>query len=395
MSSTRRATDTHESPLHAKRRLAVLGVGFGAYLLSAALSRAPAFTETIYANGVSRILSRPLSLVTGLFPFSVAEFLVVAYVGIWLWRASRGVARVRKGPEPLGRVLAAGGLMVARDVGAILTAFYVLWGFNYARARLEDRLGWQVVGEVELEELVGIASGLISAANESYREMHGVDDSGFPTSRPVAGRIDDDLHEGWRRTVNHLDLPGWMASSYGGVKTVIASPFLARVGVTGFYFPYTAEANVRRGLPGITVARTMAHEQAHQRGVSVESEATFLGYLVCVLSPSVDARYSGITYALLRMANDIFAQSPERWDELYEDVIPGVKRDLRQERDYFRQFQGVGTTVGSAVNDRYLRANRVRGGVRNYGHSTLLFVAYARRRGGSILPSATEAGGNP
>ena len=55
----------------------------------------------------------------------------------------------------------------------------------------------------------------------------------------------------------------------------------------------------------------------------------------------------------------------------------------------------MGTTVGTAVNDRFLRANRVRGGVRNYGHSTLLFVAYARRRGGDILPGAPDAGGDP
>ncbi len=375
-------------PLHTRRRLIIFGIGVGTYLLSVLLGYLPGLVEAVYARGIAPLLNRPLSRLTGVIPLSLAEWCVAGYV-VWLITAAVIAVRDVRGGRREGRnAFAGGGLRLARDLGVLLTAFYVLWGFNYSRAAFEARAGWPEWSGADVEELASYASELIEAGNQAYLELHGVEDAGVPTMlSPDMGALYADLHEGWRRTVELLDLPPTMASRYGNPKLPLSSPIAARLGVTGFYFPFTGEANVRRGVPALTFPRSAAHEQAHQRGISSESTANFLGYVVCALAPNPHARYSGIVYGQRRLAVALAAADRDRWTELSEQVLPGVKRDLRHQRDYFSQFVGVGTAVGGAVNDRYLRANRVPGGLQNYGHAVRLLIAYARLNAGRALPS--------
>ena len=66
--------------------------------------------------------------------------------------------------------------------------------------------------------------------------------------------------------------------------------------------------------------------------------------------------------------------------------FPGIQRDLEDLSEYWEQFQGLGTTIGRAVNDRYLRTNRVRAGVGSYGLSVRLLITFAGQHNGSVLP---------
>jgi hypothetical protein len=366
----------------------VFGAGVGTYVLSVLVGYIPGLVETVYARGIGPVLNRPLSLLTGVVPLSLAEWLVTGYV-VWLLTAAVIAVRdVRHERRALRNALAVGGLRVARDAGVLLIAFYVLWGFNYSRATFETRVGWPEWSGADVEELAQYTTELIEAGNEAYLALHGVEDAGVPTRLPPdRGALYTDLGEGWRRTVELLDLPPTMASRYGNPKLPLSSPIAARLGITGFYFPFTGEANVRRGVPALTFPRSAAHEQAHQRGIGSESTANFLGYMVCALAPNPHARYSGIVYGQRRLATALAAADRDRWTALSELVLPGVKRDLRHQRDYFRQFEGVGTAVGGAVNDRYLRAHRVPGGLQNYGHAVRLLIAYARLNAGRALPA--------
>ncbi len=97
-------------------------------------------------------------------------------------------------------------------------------------------------------------------------------------------------------------------------------------------------------------------------------------------------RYSGVTRALGRLARTLHAISPPAWQEARQRLYAGVIRDFDDRTEYYARYQGLGTTVGRAVNDRYLRANRIESGVRNYDESERLYLAYARQAGGTIIP---------
>ena len=61
---------------------------------------------------------------------------------------------------------------------------------------------------------------------------------------------------------------------------------------TGFFFPFTAEANVNTDFPGALFASTIAHELSHQRGVAREQEANFTAVLACLntATPTIATR---------------------------------------------------------------------------------------------------------
>jgi len=71
-----------------------------------------------------------------------------------------------------------------------------------------------------------------------------------------------------------------------------------------------------------------------------------------------------------------------RW--LRRQRIPGVQRDLADLRSYTRRHRGSVSRVATRVNDAYLKANRVPGGVESYDQVTRLLLRYARSRGGTL-----------
>jgi hypothetical protein len=128
---------------------------------------------------------------------------------------------------------------------------------------------------------------------------------------------------------------------------------------------------------------------AHQRGVAQEGEASFWGFLSAVSAPTTLARYSGMVFAQRQLLSLLARADREASASLVARRLPGVQRDIQASLEYWRQFRGPGIRMGRAANDAYLRTNRVHGGVLNYSRSVLLMVAYARSRGGRLVPDPT------
>ena len=70
--------------------------------------------------------------------------------------------------------------------------------------------------------------------------------------------------------------------------------------------------------------------------------------------------------------------------------LPGVQRDLEDLDAYLERHRTRAGAVQSAVNDRYLRANRVPGGIRSYNLSVRLLVLYSQKNGGELLPLGAD-----
>jgi hypothetical protein len=358
----------------------------GAFLLFRLFALLPGLVETLYAPTLGPLVVQPLSLLVGLVPIALVEVVLIAYI-TWLLVMTGRTARDVAGRQRDWRnALAGGGLRVARDAGLMLVAFYALWGFNYARRPLDERLEWPAWSPPEIEELIRLAEQSVEAANAAYWALHESEDAGHPTQHPSdLGALDGALEDGWQRAAEALALPGSTGRRYGKVKRLMLTPVVARFGIAGFYFPWTAEANVLWDSPAVTRPASMAHEKAHQRGIGPESEAGFLGFVAASLSPSPHARYSASVFAQRQLLASLARADREVYRAVAARRFPGVIRDLADLAEYWRQFQGVGTTIGRAVNDRYLRANRVQGGVLSYGRSVRLLITYAGVNDGQLV----------
>jgi hypothetical protein len=377
-----------------RRRMVVLVVCVAILATLWALSYWPWFVEHVYARGVSFQISRALSKVTGVLPVSLAALLIPGAALYLLVPFVVGIVRVLRGQRRWFDAARAGALRTTTFVAFVLAVFYLTWGLNYARAPLQARLGWpaierpadEAVARQETDEIAALAAELVDATNDRYRAFAATDDLGRPSAPPDPARaVDASFDDAFARVQRELGLEAAVAAPRGRAKPFPASTTtLSHLGLTGFYFPWMAEANYNASAPAPGLPHTVAHEKAHQRGIAFEDEASFVGYLVCVLSDDPYAQYSGQLFAQRQMLLELAARDQARAVAIAVRRVRGVQRDLDFIRHYWQQFEGVAERVSHAVNDRYLKSQGVRAGVRSYAASQSLLVLFARQRGGVL-----------
>jgi len=136
----------------------------------------------------------------------------------------------------------------------------------------------------------------------------------------------------------------------------------------------------------------IAHEKAHQRGVTSEDEANFFGFLACTSSDDTYVRYAGLLMAQRLLLPELGAIDAARAKGIIEKRFKGVQRDADAVRAFIMAHAGVVSNVGRAVNNAYLKANRVTAGVKSYQLSAQLILVFAEFNGGACV---TEAAAQP
>jgi hypothetical protein len=361
-----------------------MAAGAASALLAYLLTRFPAAAE-LYAGAIAPVVVGGLSRLSGLVPFAIAEWVLVAFVLRQLIGASRGLAQVVRGRRAAGNAAAAGALRLGSDLGIVLTLFYVLWGFHYARAPLEQRLGWIDGPGPTAAELSTLTEEMIAAANDAYLELHGVVDLGAPTLMPEdPSELERSIDEAWRKIPAEIGMRGIADRKYGRAKRPLTSRALCYLGIEGYFSPFTGEANLNAFTPAVSLPHSMAHEKAHQRGFAPEDEANFMGYLVAAAADDALARYAASVFAQRQLLGALRDLDANGYARLVDGRIPGVRRDIEAEREFWVSYYGPGTRAARRANDLYLKSNRVEGGIRSYGMSLRLLLQYSRERGGTL-----------
>jgi hypothetical protein len=383
-----------DKPLRVKRRLAIVGICAAVLAMAWALSQWAAFTEIFYARHVGFQLTRALSRASAILPFSLAE-ITLAVLGIGAATAvSLAVVKIVRGHRSVANVAANGSLRLLVAVAIVYSVFYVSWGLNYARAPLAARLGWTppardvdvAASMQETAEIADVARQLVDAANRAYREAMGSDDAGRPSEMPGGLAVADDaLEVAYSRVAHRLGLEPSFGANRGRAKPLATSQLLSHLRLTGFYFPWTGEANYNRLPPASDQPHTVAHEKAHQRGIAREDEASFLGYLACALSDDAYVRYSGYLFAQNQVLGELRRRDLAKTRELVALRASGVKRDEEAVQAYWRQFRGAASRVSAAINNAYIRSQGDRRGTAAYAASRNLIVLFARANGGQAV----------
>jgi predicted small integral membrane protein len=361
-----------------------------------------------YGAFVSHWVVRPLSLATGAVPFTVGEWAAGAYLLGMVVLAGGGVAgvvgragtkgaargsggRLRAVAGAAARALVAGSAHVVTHLSALFLLFTLLWGFEYARPGVEERLGWPAWEGVPLDELTALAAEAVEATNRAYLELHGADDTGHPTVLDDWHGVEAALDEAWVAAGPAFLGDPRAGAPRGAAKRPLFSPVLRRLGVSGMYFPFTAEAWITAGVPAISISNTLAHEKAHQRGVAGEADAGFMAVMAGASASHPLARYSAAAYVQMQVMGALARAEREAWAELARRRVPGVQRDLEDLAAYWAAHRGPAREIRQAANDAYLRAHGVSAGIGDYGRTVHLLVAWSRLNEGRILPPEADS----
>ena len=343
-----------------------LGVLFAGVFASRIAAGVPWWTERFYSSMFYPQLLSVLSLFSRRLSFSVGElllcFLLVATC-VCIGRVSLSIF-LRPGERQ--RLLRASAINSAWVAAAMLWSFLFTFGFNYQRPLLFEIFGYEQrrASTLELETL---GEEIVRGVNDNYLEAHAEG-----RVRPGSEEILALLKESYDTTTDLSLLP---RGDFAPPKPAYFSGLLTRLGISGFYFPFTSEPHYNADAPDFQLPFSAAHEMAHQRGVARESEANFVAYLICVNSRDPFVRYSGYRNGL-GVLSELSKLEPEKARNLARQLGPGYLADSRRAALFWAKAAGTAGALGRRFNDLYLRANRVKSGIEDYRGSTALIIGH-------------------
>ena len=316
---------------------------------------------------VSRWVRFLLAHVTNLFPFSVAEMLIIGLPVIFVALCIFCVKRYADTTRHI--------LIFVLTALSLLSLFYTIffWGYGvgYNGSSLEDKLGIEPA-EVSAQELRETAEILIEKTNEAAQEIS-FRKSGFSVMPYNIGELSDKLCEAYEKAYEKYDFITPLTSN---LKPVILSEPWSYTHITGVYSYFTGEANINVAFPDYTIAYTAAHELAHQRGIAPEDEANFVAFLVCLESDDPYIRYSGYTNMLEYVLSALYRADGKSYTEVYRKIDNAVRREFAAYSDFFDKYRdSTASRVTDKVNDTYLKLNGTEGSV-SYGLVVDIAVAY-------------------
>lgn len=330
--------------------------------LAAAAGLAPIAPDTIegwFSKGLYPPVQRAVTTFSNLLPVAILDLLsvVAAVVVVWVSiRATRTSLRTRR-VGPVVRALR--GLVTA--AAAVYLAFLLLWGLNYRRLPMTERLLLQTDGPTA-ESVASLGADATAQLNALYEPAH------------RAGWIEAPLqHDALRRgfVAAQQALSDATLAVPGRLKHTIFGPYFRWTGVDGMINPFGLEVLANPDLLPFERPFVAAHEWSHLAGYADEAEASFVGWLTC-MQGDVSTRYSGWLFLYWQVSGEVDGATRARLAEALDagpraDIEAIVARLRSGELPWLR-------TAGWHMYDQYLKANRVEEGIRSYGAVVTLIL---------------------
>ena len=301
----------------------------------------PQLVERVYSQRIYPSIQRVLTLSTNVVPIAFLD------PGIAALSIALGVLLVRRARR-IGFRRAAGHTLVTmlRLCAVLYLAFLLLWGLNYRRIPLEQKLDYEP-SRITRDAVLLLANRAVAGLNSGYAEAH---------ATPV------DLHE--------LSYDFWDAESKlrTGIPTVLGVPkrslltlYFRHAAIDGMTDPVFLEIIINPDVLDVERPMVVAHEWGHLAGYASEAEANFIAWLTCMRGDAI-ARYSGWFSAYEHAVRAL----PRQDRSAVTPLDAGPREDLRAMSARYARSSPVVRKAAQDVYDEYLRANRVAEGIASY-----------------------------
>lgn len=213
-----------------------------------------------------------------------------------------------------------------------------------------------------LQDLTALRNMLVEKCNELSGQMQ----------RTEEGEI---IYEGnmRKKAISDMQALGETYDALQGFypmpKPLYFSDFVSQQYMLGYYFPFSIEANYNKVAYVTNLPVTMCHELAHLKGYIQEDEANFIGFLACISSDDLLFQYSGYLSVLNYVNNDFYEAVGEDYErymaevqidrQVYEDAVFVRKEDW----DRIEKEAVVDTEVVDAVSTGFVETSLKLNGV--------------------------------
>ncbi len=230
--------------------------------------------------------------------------------------------------------------------------FYFLWGLNYFKPSLVDKLN--IKSEYEFNVLDETINRVIFEINK---------ESSF---------ISEDI--------NKSDIFNLINTNASNIKKSIIPDIFLYQRVSGHYIPFTSEAIFVDKIPLVDMPIVILHEQAHQSGYANEGEASFIAFSKAINNKEPYIRYSGYFYALINLLNEISKKNSDKLDDYITKLDEKVISDIKKVQNFWSKYSN--SFLDKAQNyiyDLYLKSNNQEAGIMTYGEVSIYIIHYYQK----------------
>ena len=286
-----------------------------------------------YVNHVFPIWVETYGRVTGLFSFSVGEWMLYLAVVLTFLLAAGGMIygifkkKLRPSFLKACRRYALFYYWVFGIVCVIMTLNCFLL---YQASPITERYR---IGEGEkeaygLEEIAALRDHVVEQANR-LAPLFERDARGYLI---YEGDLEEEAKAQMKRLGETFDnLKGY----YPSPKPLFLSGFYSQQYIMGDYFPFSMEANFNRQMYITNMPVTMCHELSHLKGFILEDEANFIGYLACVDSQDLLFEYSAYLSVIGYLDRDFIKAIGEDRDVYL--AHPQISQQVALDRKFLTQ----------------------------------------------------------
>jgi len=333
------------------------------WLMMVLLMHYPNLIECYYSGGLYLGICHIFHPVFNLFPFSVGDVLYIAlviYLIVALVRIIRFVF-TKKFRQVFIYLL-----KLTIGFQAIILAFYLLWGLNYFRPSAAKRLSLQD-STYTFDDIKLVTAMLIDSAN-------------FNRSQLTTADLNQNDQAIYQTAVNAISAMANRSTNFPAyhphIKPSILSFVLNYIGTSGYYNPFTSEAQINYQMPVFLKPFTACHEMSHQLGFGAEDEADFGGFVTGIASHNRLLKYSSYYSGVEAFMYTVSRKDTVAYKQLKKRISPPVLNDYKADRVYWKSFEGKAGILSSVFYDNFLKTNNQPQGLKTYNQMIKLVMAW-------------------
>ena len=343
---------------------------------------------------------------TGMFPFSVGEWLIVAGACLFLLAVILIPVRVilsilgKRNPEAgklyrwkrriAGYHYGFAWLVVVVAMIMTLNCFMLYHGTTFQETYFPGEQD-----EYSLEELADawnvVAVNCIRLSGMVERDERGR--VVYPGSVNAAGESVDVADKAREVMAQMGEEYPRLKGYYPRAKAMFFSDLMCQMYMAGYYFPFSMEANYNDVMQVTNKPSTICHELAHLRGYILEDEANFISFLACTRSDDIFFQYSGYLEVMSYLYQELNNLTPEEVKYMNDagiGICPITKQILGdatfvlpEQWDRIEEEAVLDTETVEKASDVFvetsLQLNGVSDGMKSYSRVVELLILYYRQ----------------
>lgn len=340
-----------------KKRNIKLVIALGALvLLFVVLSLLQLSTEVceFFARTVSRAWIYVFGNALGWIPISLYEmFLIVVILGAIAFVV---VLIVLLCKHKWGKALCSV-LIVAISVMSFVNIYSVSASFSYNRKPLPQEIYQEYSTEdLPYEEALQLAEHIVALANEAYNQTEH-DENGNIVYPYTLAEMSDLLAQEYSKLQND-----YFSSYTPKGKWILNKNIMSELHIVGVFFAPFGEANINGYETNLYLPHTLAHEQAHGKGVMRENEANLMAYYVLLCSDNPYLRYGALVKCASAVINmlTLYPNSQPDYVRLNNMIAPGINAERANYNIFYSKFTLL-ADIGDFFNDLYLKLHKQSG----------------------------------